>query len=159
MTQRLRLTLSIVLSILFFGCGIVSMDFEHLITLLKEDDIGNEYSSFGGYLMFRTIIPIIVGAAIPWIGWYRSPLNPRNHSSQIKKTGKAGVTMLHIAAMNGHKKHAEVLIANGADINAQQKYGNWTPLDLANYEKKNKVADLLRKHGGKTCEELKAEGK
>ena len=86
MTQRLRLTLSIVLSILFFGCGIVSMDFEHLITLLKEDDIGNEYSSFGGYLMFRTIIPIIVGAAIPWIGWYRSPFNPRNHSSQIKKT-------------------------------------------------------------------------
>jgi hypothetical protein len=30
-----------------------------------------------------------------------------------------------------------------------------TPLDLAN----NEIADLLRKHGGKTGEELKAEGK
>ena len=66
---------------------------------------------------------------------------------------------MHLASSKGHMKHVELLISNGADINAQQKYGNWTPLDLANYEKKNKVADLLRKHGGKTSEELKAEGK
>jgi hypothetical protein len=34
-----------------------------------------------------------------------------------------------------------------------------TPLDLAIQQKKTKTADLLRKHGGKTAEELKAEGK
>tara|TARA_B100000575_G_scaffold159021_1_gene127051 strand:- start:1237 stop:1344 length:108 start_codon:yes stop_codon:yes gene_type:complete len=32
-----------------------------------------------------------------------------------------------------------------------------TPLEMANYEKKLKIADLLRKHGGKTADELKAE--
>jgi hypothetical protein len=39
-------------------------------------------------------------------------------------------------------------------VNAKNNYGN-TPLDLADGE----TADLLRKHGGKTGEKLKAEGK
>tara|TARA_Y100001968_G_C18895510_1_gene498221 strand:+ start:443 stop:571 length:129 start_codon:yes stop_codon:yes gene_type:complete len=39
------------------------------------------------------------------------------------------------------------------------KYGGMTPLDVANYEKKAKIADLIRKHGGKTGEELQAEQK
>ena len=34
-----------------------------------------------------------------------------------------------------------------------------TLLDLANSLKQAETADLLRKHGGKTSEELKAEGK
>ena len=33
-----------------------------------------------------------------------------------------------------------------------------TPLDLATLHKQQQVADLLRKHGGKTGEELKAVG-
>ena len=41
-----------------------------------------------------------------------------------------------------------------ADLNAKGDDGI-TPLDLANGE----VADLLRKHGGRTGDELKAEGK
>jgi ankyrin repeat protein len=39
-------------------------------------------------------------------------------------------------------------------VNAKDDNGN-TPLDWAEGE----IADLLRKHGGKTGEELKAEGK
>jgi len=39
-------------------------------------------------------------------------------------------------------------------LNAKDMYG-LTPLDRAS----RKTADLLRKHGGKTEEELKAEGK
>jgi hypothetical protein len=34
-----------------------------------------------------------------------------------------------------------------------------TPLDSAIYAKETETADLLRKHGGKTGEELKAEEK
>ncbi|MDC0307338.1 ankyrin repeat domain-containing protein [bacterium] len=63
-------------------------------------------------------------------------------------------TPLESAALYGHKEVVELLIAEGADVNAQGVDGE-TPLDLADGE----TADLLRKHGGKTGEELKAEGK
>jgi ankyrin repeat protein len=43
-------------------------------------------------------------------------------------------------------------------VNAKDVKG-LTPLDTAIYGKKPQTADLLRKHGGKTGEELKAEGK
>ena len=51
---------------------------------------------------------------------------------------------------------AELLIASGADVNAKDDYGT-TPLGLA--KPYPEIADLLRKHGGKTGAELKAEGK
>ena len=65
-----------------------------------------------------------------------------------------GITPLHFAVARGHKEVAELLIAKGADVNAKNDGGE-TPLDGADGE----IADLLRKHGGKTGEELKAEGK
>ena len=49
-------------------------------------------------------------------------------------------------------------MAKGANVNAKNRYGD-TPLDQAIYYKHPETADLLRKHGGKTGEELKAEGK
>ena len=67
-------------------------------------------------------------------------------------------TPLHGAAAEGHKEIAELLIANSADLNAQSVGGN-TPLDFAtpamNPRVSPETADLLRKHGGKTSEELK----
>ena len=53
-----------------------------------------------------------------------------------------------------------LLIAKGADVNAKvapsdRFFKGKTPLDLAS---KAEIDDLLRKHGGKTGEELKAEG-
>ena len=65
-----------------------------------------------------------------------------------------GLTPLHQAAQFGRKKIIELLIAQGADVNAKDNFGR-TPLDCA----LGGTADLLRKHGGKTGEELKAEGK
>ncbi len=62
-------------------------------------------------------------------------------------------TPLHHAAFEGYKEVAELLIAKGADVNATADTGA-TPLGLAY----GATADLLRKHGGKTAEELKAEG-
>jgi len=69
-----------------------------------------------------------------------------------------GITPLIVAAASGHKELAELLIANGADVNATDDVGK-TPLDWAFGYLKLETIDLLRKHGGKTGEELKAEVK
>jgi hypothetical protein len=69
-----------------------------------------------------------------------------------------GSTPLHGAAVGGSKEVGELLIAKGADVNAKQK-GGGTPLYLAIQFKEPETADLIRKHGGKTGEELKVEGK
>ena len=63
----------------------------------------------------------------------------------------SGWTPLHYAK---DKEIIELLIANGADVNAKDEGGK-TPLDLD----RPWIAALLRKHGGKTGEEFKAEGK
>jgi ankyrin repeat protein len=57
-------------------------------------------------------------------------------------------TPLHLAAQNGHKAVAELLIAKGADVNAKTLWDE-TPLDLAISKEHKELADLLRKHGGK----------
>jgi ankyrin repeat protein len=65
---------------------------------------------------------------------------------------------LHQAAFYGYVKTTELLVDKGADVNAQMDDGR-TPLDIAIMRSARPIADLLRKHGGKTGEELKAEGK
>ena len=74
------------------------------------------------------------------------------------KTALDKWTPLLLAAWYGHKEIADLFIANGADVNAKGADGR-TPLDLAIKYKRTETADLLRKLGGKTGEELKAEGK
>ena len=74
------------------------------------------------------------------------------------KASVGGLTPLLIAAMEGHYEVVELLTANGADMNAKDTSGK-TPLVWAIRLKRTELADLLRKHGGKTGEELKAEGK
>ena len=89
-------------------------------------------------------------------------------------------TLLHEAVFKGHKEIVELLVSNGANINLEssgrpEDYGMipidsvgslkqrqprlYTPLDYAIKYEKNEITDLLRKHGAKTSEELKAEGK
>jgi ankyrin repeat protein len=65
---------------------------------------------------------------------------------------------LHDAAYGGHREITELLLAKGADVNAKDGIGR-TPLDVAIANDRTETANLLRKHGGKTGEELKAEGK
>ena len=72
-----------------------------------------------------------------------------------------GVTPLHNAVGKGHKEIVELLIAEGADLNAKSESGIFkgrTPLDTVINFKNTETAELLRKHGGKTGKELKAEG-
>ena len=71
-------------------------------------------------------------------------------------------TPLHSAVAGGHKDVVELLIAKGADVNAKLVGGGphkgKTPLDAPNETNHPGITDLLRKHGGKTGEELKAAG-
>jgi hypothetical protein len=87
--------------------------------------------------------------------------------ADVNVKDKNSATPLHLAAEYDHKEIAELLIANGADVNAKRSDGS-TPLDWAKvYEwnspkvkaAKKEIANFLRTHGGKTGEELKAEGK
>jgi len=72
----------------------------------------------------------------------------------VNAKDEEGRTPLHLATSEGYKEVSELLIVKGADVNAKNVDGD-TPLDSADGE----IADLLRKHGGKTGEELKAEDK
>jgi len=82
----------------------------------------------------------------------------------VNSKGSSGWTPLHFAANGGYVEVAKLLIAKGVDVNAKTGDGV-TPLDRAedvkNWQRskikvaKNETADLLRKHGGKTGEELK----
>ena len=67
------------------------------------------------------------------------------------------------AVRDGNTEAVKQFIANGVDVNAKGRSGR-TPLDRAVSKRffsddKKETADLLRKHGGKTAKELKAEGK
>ncbi|HUU16095.1 MAG TPA: ankyrin repeat domain-containing protein [Sedimentisphaerales bacterium] len=57
-------------------------------------------------------------------------------------------TPLHSAAEKGHKDIAELLVANGADVNAENKWGE-TPLQQAKEKGHTEIAEILRKHGAK----------
>ena len=72
-----------------------------------------------------------------------------------------GWTPLHPASYEGHVEIVELLIGKGADVNAKVEFGSFqgkTPLDAANNRSRTEIVNLLRKHGGKTGEELKATG-
>ena len=92
--------------------------------------------------------------------------------ADVNEKGNKGETPLHLAAT---KEVAELLIAKGAEVNEKDLDGE-TPLDWRigmeffpafdptevnkNAKKVNdEITTLLRKHGGKTGDELRAEGK
>ena len=60
------------------------------------------------------------------------------------------------ATKDGNIEAAKQAIADGADVNAKTRQLLKRSLDQAEDEE---TVDLLRKHGGKTGEELKDEGK
>jgi len=67
-------------------------------------------------------------------------------------------TPLIMAVREGKYEISEILLNSDSDFNSKDSNGR-TALDWAQEKHNMKIADLLRKHGGKTSEELKAEGK
>ena len=69
---------------------------------------------------------------------------------------------LMMATGVGQIEKAKQAINDGANVNVRIVNGTlrgYTTLDLAIRNGHTEIADLLRKHGGKTGAELKAEGK
>ena len=91
-----------------------------------------------------------------------------DNNANINLKDKIGMTPLHLTALGGHREATKIIINSGALLNLVNIYGE-TPLDvtLKNFEidsqnvklNKQQIAELLRKNGGKTGDELKAEGK
>ena len=95
------------------------------------------------------------------------------NGADVNAKDVVGETPLHKAVIDGRKETAELLIAKGAEVNAKTKTAGdewWTVLDWAELVRKiyvpgykespkliaarKEIPDLLRKHGGKTGEEL-----
>ena len=76
--------------------------------------------------------------------------------------GESPNELLHQAVIDRNIEAVKQHIAAGADVNAKNEDGK-TPLDRATgllvLGRNAETVDLLRKHGGKTGAELKAEGK
>ena len=113
------------------------------------------------HLLLTTIAAVLVvgcGESIHEAAWDGNIEPIKQHladGADVNAKGAGEGTPLHNAALNGHKEVVELLIAEGAEVNARDWEGN-TPLDKA--KRHPETADLLRKHGGKTGEELKGAG-
>ena len=116
------------------------------------------------HLLITTIAAVVlVGCGKPSIhhaakgGNIEAVKQHLNDGADIElKCVNCGGTVLGHAAINGHKELAELLIDSGAEVNAKNVRGT-TPLGCT--IRHPETAALLRKHGGKTGEELKAEEK
>jgi len=75
-----------------------------------------------------------------------------------KPSNPAADRALLKAAEFGNIEAVKQHLAAGADVNANNRFDS-TPLDWAITSKQTEIADLLRKHGGKTKKELQAAGK
>ena len=88
--------------------------------------------------------------------------------SDVNVKGRKMQTALHVSAGRGHQEIFRFLIVAQADVNPKARNGD-TPFDRAKnlddesspeeQGNKEEIAALLRKHGGKTSEEWKAEEK
>ena len=103
----------------------------------------------GGWFLFGSS-PIHEGAIMGNIETVKQAIAA---GADVNEKDDFGFTPLHWATTT---EIAGMLISKGADVNAKTDKGT-TPLDRAILGENKETADFLRKHGGKTSKELKAE--
>ena len=138
--------------------GKTCVELEALIDSAKKGDINGikQHLAAGGDVSYRNKngdTPLNYAA---FLGHVEIVEVLVENGADVNAKGLADWTPLHLAAHNNNEQIVQLLIAKGAEMNPYTSPGfGGTPLDVADGE----TADLLRKHGGKTGEELKAEGK
>ena len=125
--------IAIVAAVLVVGCGNPEAD-RALLEAAKDGNIKAVKQH------------LAAGADVNAKGWFKLTLHIVEGANVNEET-YTDWTPLHWAAYRDHKEIVELLIAEGADVNA--KDAGTTPLDWAVYEDHPEIADLLRKHGAK----------
>ncbi len=117
------------------------------------------------HLLLTTIAAVlVVGIAfadpihdVAWKGDLAGVQAQLDAGADVNTKDGDGWTPLHYSANYGYKEIVQLLISNGADVSAtvlSGKYKGKTAVDIANQLNHPETAELLRKHGGRTAEEL-----
>ena len=107
------------------------------------------------------VLLVEYGSLVPYISIHKATIEGnikvvKQHlvaRMDVNLSCEKAIALVH-ATSNGYIEIARLLIAKGANVNAKD-VGDKTPLDNAVWYKQPEIADLLRKHGVKTSEELK----
>jgi ankyrin repeat protein len=131
--QMKHLLITTIAAVVLVGCGNPEAD----RALLKAAQDGN---------IVAVKKHLAAGADVNAKGWFKLTLHIVEGGNLNKKT-YTDWTPLHWAAYRDHKEIVELLIAEGADVNA--KDAGTTPLDVAEEFNLSELASILRKHGAK----------
>ena len=128
-----HLLLTTIAAVLVVGCGNPEAD-RALLEAAKDGNIKAVKQH------------LAAGADVNTKGWFKLTLRIVEGAGVNEKT-YTDWTPLHWAAYRDHKEIVELLIAEGADVNA--KDAGTTPLDVAEEFNLSELASILRKHGAK----------
>jgi len=169
-----HLLLTTIAAVVLVGCGPSPSDLlieaarVGSVEMVRHSiDAGANVNTEGGDLNMTPLHYVASRRSAPFFRKQIAELLIANGADVNARCGDWGETPLHEAVSWSNKEVAEVLISKGADVNSKIMSGprkGKTPLNIATHpdnpnKNKKEIADLLRKHGGKTKKELKAEGK